>query len=74
MFLSPEELKNLTGYKHRTKQIRWLRAQGIHPFISATGDVSVTWDVVNEALRRASGMDARAATEAGPRPNLAVVQ
>lgn len=42
MFLEEEELAKLTGYKFKSKQIEWLRAQAIPFRVSATGHPVVT--------------------------------
>ena len=74
MFLSLKELEDLTGYTRPSAQARALREKwGIHPFISATGKVHVTKDIVEEAQRRMSGIEARSTRRRGPRPNLNAV-
>lgn len=72
MFLTPEQLENLTGYRRPRAQLQWLRAHGIEPYVSARGQVQVTQAVVEEAQRRASGLELQAVRR-GPRPNLRVV-
>lgn len=42
MFLEDEELAKLTGYKFKSKQIEWLRAEAIPFRVSATGHPVVT--------------------------------
>lgn len=41
MFLTRDELQQLTGYKRAADQIRWLRERGVHFFVAATGRPSV---------------------------------
>lgn len=41
MFLTRDELQQLTGYKRSADQIRWLRDRGVHFFVAATGRPSV---------------------------------
>lgn len=53
-------------------QTRKLREWGIEPFVSVTGRISVTWDVVDEVLRRRSGLEARELAKRR-RPNLHAV-
>ncbi|HMM74960.1 MAG TPA: DUF4224 domain-containing protein [Gammaproteobacteria bacterium] len=68
--LTPEELAQITGYKRRGDQIKWLRRRGIEPFISSTGAVIVFAGVLEEAQRRASGMELQNVMRRGPLPNL----
>ena len=72
-FLTRAEIEELTGYIRRSCQLRVLREWGIEPYISASGRIQVTWDVVEEVQRRRSGVEARAVQRRGPRPNLSVV-
>ena len=72
MFLTPDELRSLTGYQRPSAQARWLRAQGIEPFVSAAGQVQVTHDIVAEVQRVRSGLEARRIFK-GARPNLKAV-
>lgn len=72
MFLTPDELRALTGYRRPTAQARWLRTHGIEPFISAAGAVQVTHDIVQEMQRVRSGLEARRILK-GTRPNLKAV-
>jgi hypothetical protein len=71
--ISQERLRQITGYKRRADQIRWLKEHGITPFVGADGTVTVFEDVLEEAQRRASGMELQAARRQGPRPNLRAV-
>lgn len=36
-FLTPEELRQLTGYVKPSKQIEWLRRKGVPHFVNAAG-------------------------------------
>lgn len=72
LFLEPAELAALTGYTRGAEQVRWLKAHGIEPFIAADGAVHVTRDVVEQAARVLSGLEARAATRRR-RPNFGAV-
>ena len=74
MLLTPAELQRITGYQRRSNQIAWLQRHGIEPFVSATGEVNVTQDIVEESMRRLSGVEARRAERRGPRPNLTAVR
>ena len=49
-FLDDTELQRLTGRSHKSKQIEWLRGDGIPFRVSATGHPVVTWRAV-EGLR-----------------------
>lgn len=73
MFLTPDELYALTGYRRPAWQIRWLRAQGIEPYISARGDVVITRDAVEAVLRQRSRIEPPPLRRRGVRPNLAAV-
>ena len=74
MFLSPKEIENLTGYVRPTAQAKALREKwGIQPFISATGKVHVTHDIVEAAQRRMSGIEIQQTRRRGPTPNLKAV-
>lgn len=46
MFLEDDELAKLTGYKFKSKQIEWLRAEAIPFRVSATGHPVVTRDAI----------------------------
>jgi len=46
-FLEDIELCKLTGRKMKSKQIEWLRAQGLPFFVSATGHPVVAWAAVD---------------------------
>lgn len=37
MFLTPEQLRDLTGFKQKSKQIRWLKRRRIRVFIRSDG-------------------------------------
>jgi hypothetical protein len=62
-FLSDIELAKLTGFKIKSKQIDWLRAQGIAFRVSATGHPVVTRSAVE-------GQAEPAASDAGWTPGL----
>jgi len=55
MFLSPSELRELTGYAHRAKQTSWLASRAWPYETSATGRVLVLRDYM---VRRLSGVSA----------------
>ena len=42
-FLEPDELVKLTGRPQKSRQIEWLRKEGIAFRVSATGHPVVTW-------------------------------
>lgn len=41
MFLTPEELEDLTGLKQSAAQIRWLQKNGVEHYVRADGRVRV---------------------------------
>jgi hypothetical protein len=45
-FLSDDDLRRLTGWKLKSRQIGWLRAEGIPFRVNATGHPVVTWAAV----------------------------
>lgn len=45
-FLDDAELRQLTGRGQKSRQIAWLRAEGIPFRVSATGHPVVTWAAV----------------------------
>ena len=47
LFLDDADLVKLTGRHHKSKQVEWLRSEGIAFRISATGHPVVTWLAVN---------------------------
>lgn len=65
MFLTPEELEDLTGLKQSAAQIRWLQKNGVEHYVRADGRVRV----VPAALEPARG-DTKAATK----PNFEVLR
>lgn len=62
-FLEPPELVKLTGRHHKSKQISWLRTEGVAFRVNATGHPVVTWDAVN-------GMSAKNPEPQGWRPRV----
>jgi len=46
-FLDDLDLKRLTGRHQKSRQIEWLRAEGIPFRVSATGHPVVLWTAVN---------------------------
>lgn len=46
-FLDDPDLRKLTGRKFKSKQIAWLRKEGIPFRVSATGHPVVTWAAVD---------------------------
>ncbi len=37
MFLTPEEIRELTGYRSAARQIRWLTDNGVRHWVARTG-------------------------------------
>lgn len=52
-FLDDGELRKLTGRAYKSRQIEWLRSEGIPFRVSATGHPVVTWAAV-EGRREAA--------------------
>lgn len=69
MFLSQEEVQELTGYKKYTCQARWLRSNGFKYVIGYDGKPKVTADHVN-ILMGSIDKNARKKTE----PNYAMFE
>ena len=46
MFLTPEQLQELTGYVQAAAQIRWLRKNGVQHFVRSDGKPRVHEDAV----------------------------
>lgn len=65
MFLTPEQLEDLTGLKQAAAQIRWLQKNGVEHYVRADGQVRV----VPAALEPARG-DTRSVTK----PNFEVLR
>jgi hypothetical protein len=57
-FLCSDDLRLLTGWKLKSRQIAWLREAGIPFRVNATGHPVVTWAAV----------EGRQATAAAPQP------
>ncbi len=49
MFLSPDELTELTGYKQPKRQVAWLRQQGISLYVAANGRPKVLRSTLENA-------------------------
>jgi hypothetical protein len=64
LFLSEDELQALTGRKHKSRQIEWLRHNGVAFRVNATGHPVVTRAAVES---RAVPVDAKAARGWTPR-------
>ena len=45
-FLTPDELRDLTGYARPSAQETWLRARGFNVAKNGAGRVMLTWDAV----------------------------
>jgi len=52
LFLSRDELRDLTGYAFKSKQIEHLREYGIPHFISATGNPRVARSILYGPLQK----------------------
>lgn len=54
-FLEAADLLRLTGRHQKSRQIEWLRAEGIPFRVSATGHPVVLWSAINEKRVVANG-------------------
>jgi hypothetical protein len=52
-FLNEDQMVKLTGRRRKSRQIEWLKAEGIPFRVSATGHPSVTWSAANGQQRKA---------------------
>ena len=52
MFLTPDEIRDLTGYKHSSKQIEMLRRQGIPFHVNAAGQPKVARAIIEGATKQ----------------------
>ena len=60
-FLEDEDLQRLTGRQQKSRQIEWLRAEGIPFRISATGHPAVLWAAIrDEHVATSKGCQPRA--------------
>ena len=66
--LDADDLEQLTGFKRPSDQIVWLKRYGITPMITKDQTPSITWSVVDEAMRRLSNWH-RDDKRQGSRPN-----
>lgn len=57
MFLEDVELARLTGFKIKSKQIGWLRSEGLPFRISCTGHPIVTRSVIEGRTQPAAPVD-----------------
>lgn len=48
MFLTPAQLVELTGYVKPSKQIEWLRRNGVPHFVNAAGRAVVKADMLHK--------------------------
>lgn len=46
LFLTDEQLRQLTGRRHKSRQIEWLKSEGIPFRVNATGHAVVTRGVI----------------------------
>ncbi|RMX08908.1 DUF4224 domain-containing protein [Corticibacter populi] len=50
-FLTADEVATLTGRKSKSKQIEWLRQQGVPFRVTATGHPAVLWSAVDATAK-----------------------
>jgi hypothetical protein len=55
LFLSHEEVRELTGYSRPSKQAEWLKREGMYFRIAADGHPKVLLDHVNQILGGLAG-------------------
>lgn len=61
MFLTPDQLHELTGYTRKSAQVRWLRKNGVQHYVRADGRPSVPVDALGkppDAPRKGPNFDA----------------
>jgi hypothetical protein len=49
MFLTVEQLKELTGYVQPRAQVQWLRKNGVHHYVRANGHPAVLISAISPA-------------------------
>lgn len=54
MFLTADELRELTGYKVAAAQIRWLTRNGVRHWIAATGRPVVPRSAIDGSAKQAN--------------------
>ena len=69
MFLTPDQLKELTGYEHCRRQIDWLKAHGWRYELARTGRPVVLTKHAEEML--SLGAEGR---KSAPKMNLAAIK
>lgn len=64
MFLTAEQLVELTGYQKPSAQIKWLRTQGLRHWVRADGRPAVP----------VAAIDGPEPTQVRPQPNFAAIR
>ncbi len=63
IFLTPDEVKDLTGFQRPSKQIEWLRENGFAYRVAADGHARVLREHVSQMMGLSTGGKARKLTE-----------
>ncbi len=63
MFLTPDEISELTGYKQRSRQITWLRRYGIRVYVTRVGEPRVLRSDLEAKPKKAQKPDLDAVRE-----------
>lgn len=61
MFLTPQQVFELTGYTQKSAQVRWLRKNGVQHYVRADGRASVPVGAIgkpSDAPRKGPNFDA----------------
>ena len=72
--LTKEELIELTGYRRRSDQLKWLHNHHMRPFVSGLGQITLLWSVVRQAQLRDCGMAVRDVKRQSPEPRLKAIK
>lgn len=65
LLLTPEQIEQLTGYKQKAAQIRWLRTNGIRHYVRADGRANVPSSALEAPEPKRSGPNLDAVRRAG---------
>jgi hypothetical protein len=49
-FLTQDEIKELTGFKRPSGQLKWLRSKGIEALSKGDGTLAVLWEAVEARM------------------------
>lgn len=63
--LTTKELENLTGYRQKAAQVRWLQKNGVRHYVRADGHPNVTEGALDTPVTSRSGPKLDAVRRAG---------